>query len=40
MSSDAVIDKVKDAFDDQRPELIFTNLDNEQERALQEVFGE
>jgi uncharacterized membrane protein len=40
MSSDAVIDKVKDAFSDQRPELIFTNLDNEQERALHEVFGE
>jgi uncharacterized membrane protein len=40
MSSDAVLDKVRDAFGDQHPELIFTNLDNEQERALQEVFGE
>jgi uncharacterized membrane protein len=40
MSSDAVMDKVRDAFADQHPELIFTNLDNEQERALHEVFGE
>jgi hypothetical protein len=31
---------VRDAFADDRPELIFTNLDNEQERALHEVFGE
>ena len=40
LSSGAVMDKVQDAFGDQRPELLFTNLSNEQERALQEAFGE
>ena len=40
LSSDAVIDKVRDAFSDQHPELIFTNLDSEQERALMGVFAE
>jgi len=40
LSSDAVIDKVKDAFAETKAELVFTNLDNEQERALKEVFGE
>ncbi len=39
MTSDAVLDKVHDAFRDAHPELIFTNLDDEQERALAEVFG-
>lgn len=40
MSSDAVMDKVKEAFADQRPELIFTNVSDEQEAALREVFAE
>ena len=40
MSSDAVMDKVKDAFDGQHVELIQTNLDNEQEAKLREVFAE
>jgi uncharacterized membrane protein len=41
MSSDAVIDKVRDAFAGQEtPELIFTNLSEDQETALREVFGE
>ena len=40
MSSDAVMDKVKDAFADRRPELIFTNLSDEQEHALREAFAE
>jgi uncharacterized membrane protein len=41
MSSDAVIDKVKDAFADHHPAaLLFTNLDNEQEAALREVFAD
>ncbi|NUR08510.1 MAG: DUF1269 domain-containing protein [Nocardioidaceae bacterium] len=40
MSTDAVMDKVRDAFADENPELIFTNLDNDQEKALKEVFGE
>ena len=41
MSSDAVVDKMRDAFSGQEaPELIFTNLSAEQEAALREVFGE
>src|SRR6478752_2643088 len=36
MSSDAVMDKVKDAFDGQHVELIQTNLDNAQEAKLRE----
>jgi uncharacterized membrane protein len=39
LSSGAVMDKVTEAFGDDRPELLFTNLSNEQERALQEAFG-
>jgi uncharacterized membrane protein len=38
MSSDAVMDKVRDAFEGQQVELIQTNLDNEQEAKLREVF--
>lgn len=39
MSSDAVVDKVKDAFAGQHnPELMYTNLDSDQEAALREVF--
>ena len=41
LSSDAVIDRVREAFAGQeKPELIFTNLSNEQEDALREVFAE
>jgi len=41
MSSDAVVDKIHDAFAGQEaPELIFTNLNDQQEAALREVFGE
>ncbi len=41
MTSDAVMDKVKDAFAAHRPsELLFTNLSGEQEDALREVFAE
>jgi uncharacterized membrane protein len=40
MSSDAVIDKVRDAFQGQRAELVSTNLSNDQERNLREVFSE
>jgi uncharacterized membrane protein len=40
MSSDAVLDKVRDAFAGQRPELIFTNVSDEQEAAIREVFAE
>jgi uncharacterized membrane protein len=39
MSSDAVIDKVKDAFAGHEPsDLIFTNLSSDQEAALRQVF--
>jgi uncharacterized membrane protein len=40
MSSGVVMDKVKDAFEGQQVELIQTNLDNEQEAKLREVFAE
>lgn len=40
MTSDAVIDKVRAAFEGQRAELVSTNLSDEQERALREVFVE
>lgn len=40
MTSDTVVDKVKEAFTDLGPsELVFTNLSTEQESALREVFG-
>ena len=39
MTSDAVVDKVKDAFAGHEPDnLIFTNLSDEQEAALRQVF--
>jgi uncharacterized membrane protein len=38
MSSDAVIDKVKEAFASQEMELISTNLSSEQEQALLKAF--
>ena len=41
MTSDAVMDKVKDAFAGHQPsELLFTNLSGEQEDALREVFAD
>lgn len=41
MSSDAVIDRVHEAFaDGPTPELISTNLSHEQEAKLRDVFGE
>ena len=41
MTSDAVVDKVHAAFAGHQPgELIFTNLSNEQEAALREVFAD
>jgi uncharacterized membrane protein len=41
MTSDVVVDKVKDAFGAHGPsELIFTNLSSEQEDALRQVFGQ
>ena len=40
LSSDAVVDKVQDAFKDTKMELIQSNLSAEQEAALAEVFGD
>ena len=41
MTSDAVLDKVKEAFAAHDPaDLMFTNLDDAQEAALREVFTE
>ena len=40
MSSGAVVDKVRDAFRGQQAELVSTNLSDDQERKLREVFGE
>ena len=40
MTSDVVLDRVHEAFADSRPELIFTNLSDEQERAIREVFAD
>ena len=40
LTSDAVLDKVEDAFRGQRAELVFTNLSTEQENRLREAFAE
>ncbi|MDF8262702.1 DUF1269 domain-containing protein [Luteipulveratus flavus] len=41
LTSDAVMDKVKAAFQEHEPsELLFTNLSGDQEKALREVFAE
>lgn len=40
LTSDAVLDKVHDAFSDTHPELIHSNLSAEQEARLREVFTE
>jgi len=40
MTSDAVIDKVHEAFEGQQAELIRTNLSDEEEVRLREVFAE
>jgi uncharacterized membrane protein len=40
LTSDAVRDRVQQAFAGQRAELLFTNLSTEQENALREAFAE
>lgn len=40
LSSEAVLDKVRDAFVNQHPELLFTNMSEAQEKALREAFAE
>jgi predicted PurR-regulated permease PerM len=38
LTSDTVVDKVRDVFGDDQPELVFTNLSAEQEAALRDIF--
>jgi uncharacterized membrane protein len=40
LSSNAVVDRVREAFEGQRAELLFTNMSDEQEKALREAFAE
>jgi uncharacterized membrane protein len=40
LSSDAALDRVRAAFATQSPKLMYTDLDDEQERALREVFAD
>ncbi len=40
LTSDAVMDKVKDAFEGMEAELIYTNLSADEEARLREVFTE
>ncbi len=40
LSQDAVLDKVRAAFEGQNPHLLFTNLSDEQEKVLREAFAE
>jgi uncharacterized membrane protein len=40
LTSDAVLDRVRDAFTGQRAELLFTNLSKAQEDTLREAFAE
>src|SRR5918997_3433186 len=40
LTSDAVVDRVQEAFTGQRAELLFTNLSKDQEDALREAFAE
>jgi uncharacterized membrane protein len=40
LSSDAVVDRVREAFEGQQMVLVETNLSREQEDKLREVFSE
>jgi uncharacterized membrane protein len=40
LTSDAVLDKVQEAFAGQRADLLFTNLSGEQEAKLREAFAD
>lgn len=40
LTSDAVVDRVRDAFAGQHPELLLTNMSDEQEKALRAAFAE
>lgn len=40
LTSDAVLDRVREAFADQPAELLFTNLSGDQEKALRDAFAD
>jgi uncharacterized membrane protein len=40
LTSDAVVDRVQEAFTGQRAELLFTNLSKDQEDTLRAAFAE
>ncbi|QFU88944.1 DUF1269 domain-containing protein [Amycolatopsis sp. YIM 10] len=40
LTSEAVLDRIKDVFTDDPPELLFTSLTSQQEEALREVFAD
>jgi uncharacterized membrane protein len=40
LSSDAVLDRIRSAFEGERPELVFTNLSAAEENLLRTVFTE
>jgi uncharacterized membrane protein len=40
LSTDAVLDRVQDAFAGERADLLFTNLSSEQEQLLREAFAD
>ena len=40
VTRDVVLDKVSAAFEGQKPHLLFTNLSDDQEKALREAFAE
>lgn len=40
LTSDAVVDRIRDAFGEDQPDLVFTNLSQEQEETLREIFAE
>ena len=40
LSSDAVLDKIREAFASHEPELLFTNLSTEDENRLRDAFTE
>jgi len=40
LSSDAVLDRIRNSFEHDKPELVFTNLSVAEENRLREIFAE
>lgn len=40
LTSDAVVDRVREVFGEDQPDLVFTNLSQEQEETLREIFAD